>query len=506
MVLMFFLSFCLFACSGERGTGDANEIIPTDVLWIGNPDANRPEPDVEPMPDLSGPETGADTSLDVQGQDAHADASDGCPQPEDVKGDADSGSEPLTDLIHDETSPPVPDLVKDQGFVDAGACGTCPSETPACVDGVCACTGSSCSAGKYCKGGACVPCNNDSHCGPECVSCNSTGQYCNQSGAKCIDCDENHPCAPGKKCVDGACIQCEELGLCGPDCLECSEKMPDCVEGKCVCNDESCGIAHVCENGGCVECTANDPAHCGGECQVCTGDAPHCKAGGCTFCNTPQECGPACQQCGGETPLCKTDGTDCAQCLGSEDCAQGFVCQQNACVPDCQAEGCQSDLNDSGEKCSEAFVVGRLDAQNGMHFDGDTYKDGNEDDLNYVFEHPECWDASYDNFYRLFLRDGESLNVVLEPNDDEFDAMLKIYTGTKCDDDDAGLFQKNDKYLIKCYNDASDGDAESFDYVATSEGWYTVVVDGRQTGDEDDFGEYSVDIKLTCTQANCCCP
>jgi len=127
--------------------------------------------------------------------------------------------------------------------------------------------------------------------------------------------------------------------------------------------------------------------------------------------------------------------------------------------------------------------------------------------LNYFFEKSECWDASYDNFYRIFLMPGEKLSVTATPDDLYFDLMLKIYTGTECDDDKAGWFDKNDKYLLGCYNSGWDDEPESFQYSAAAQGWYTVVVDGRQVGpEEEDWGAYEIQITLTCTQSNCCCP
>ena len=224
------------------------------------------------------------------------------------------------------------------------------------------------------------------------------------------------------------------------------------------------------------------------------------------MCNTADACGEGCQPCGDGTPHCGPGGQQCVQCLDSGDCPAGQICTANACVPDCQVPGCQTDLGPKGKKCKEAYVVGRLDAAQTAHFEGDTDGDGDDDDLNYAFGKSECWDASYDNFYRIYLRAGETLAVVLEPKETEFDAMLKLYTGTECDDDDSGIFQKNDKYLIECWNDGSDEEPESFAYVAGEEGWYTVVVDGRQSGEDSDWGDYALDVTLTCAQANCCCP
>ena len=499
-----FLVVAAHACSGGGGASDTREIVPVDVILIGGDDI--PPVDIQwPQPDLAldlgsdglpADQTGKDHTgdglADVAAQDqAHADGLE-LPHPLDVP--------PAPDV------PQLPDIPADLGFVDAGPCGTCPVETPKCQEGVCVCTGESCSVAFYCKGGQCMACSVDAHCGMECESCSSQGKYCDPVQFKCVGCDDAHPCQPGKSCVDAACVTCEDLGLCGPECVECPATTPDCLADICVCNETSCGAAAVCEGGACVACGPSDPAHCGADCLVCAGDAPHCLDGGCIFCNADAQCGPACEACGGETPLCRPDGVGCVACLADADCQNGDLCTDYSCIPDCQASGCQTDLNDGGKKCSEAFVIGRPEASGIFHHEGDTYGDNNDDDLNYVFEHPECWDASYDHFFRIYLMPGDTIAVNLIPKDNFFDAMLKLYTGTMCDDDDAGLFQSNATYIIQCWNDESDGDPEFFTHAVSEEGWYTIVVDGRQSGDEEDWGEYGIDITLTCSQENCCCP
>lgn len=496
----------LLSCSGGSSPSeDTFEIVPVDVVLFGPQDGVPQEATIE---DALTPELFADS---LPGQDGLAvEAAAELPQPLDVT--VELQSEVLTDITDVTQLPDLPgdlqpDLAVDSGFVDAGTCGQCPVSKPNCQNGVCTCDGESCGLGFYCKGGACVPCNVDLHCGLACESCGAQGKWCAADGAGCVKCDDvAHFCQDGEACIEGECVNCEGLGFCGPQCIQCGEKSPDCVDGVCVCNPESCGVSHVCQDDVCVECTPTDPAHCGGDCLVCAGDTPHCMDGACTFCDTDEQCGPACQSCG-ETQ-CAPDASGCVECLEDGHCADLFICDESFhCVPDCIAPtGCASDLSPSRKKCSEAWVIGRVDAKDGAHLVGDTYQESNDDDLNYFLEHSECWDASYDHFYRIYLLPGETISVLLVPKEQWFDAMLKLYTGTECDENDAGIFSSNDKYLIQCWNDDGDGDPENFSYQVAEEGWYTIVVDGRQSGEDEDWGMYELDITLTCTQDNCCCP
>lgn len=407
---------------------------------------------------------------------------------------------------------PPPDLVvlpdlqlPDMGMVDAGPCGECPAATPDCQNNQCVCNGQSCPGGFYCKGGSCTPCNSDLHCGAQCESCSSMGMYCQYDGSKCVSCDQNHPCPPGNKCINGECQTCEGMGLCGPDCIQCPPGAPLCVNGACECDGSSCGEGAMCVQGACVSCSDNDAAHCGPQCLVCQGGTPHCSGGSCTFCSTDEQCGPDCGACAEPTPYCRPDGSGCAGCLVDGDCEQGFKCKNFTCVENCKAMGCASDLGPTGKKCSTAYVVGRNEAMNTFQHSGDTYQDSNDDDLNYVFDFPECWDASYDNFFRIYLMPGDTITATVVPDDPLFNVMLKLYDGTECDDDNAGIFSANDKYKILCVNNGADNDPESFTWTADKTGWFTVVVDGRQSGEDEDWGLYDFSLKLTCAEANCCC-
>ena len=503
----------LLSCGSGGSEPDLFEIIPVDVVRITPPDV-APGDSGGPEADSAGPDASDIAPVDARGNPDGIGPSDGAGGPDGTgPGDAVAGPDgtvgpDLADLVLPDVVEPPDIQLPDTGMVDAGPCGQCPGATPVCQNGACVCNGTSCPGGFYCKGGQCTACVDDSHCGPLCESCASMGMYCQYDGSKCVVCDTNHPCPPGNKCIDGSCKSCEGLGFCGPDCVQCPPTAPLCVNGACECSGESCGGAALCEGGKCVPCTANDPLHCGPGCLICQEPSPHCGSGICTFCNVDDACGPTCVDCSGATPHCHPDGVGCVACLENTDCAVGFKCKSFACIADCKAQGCTGNLAPSGKKCSDAWVVGRLEAQKTFTKSADTWNGNDDDDLNYFLEHEECWDASYDHHYRIYLMPGDKITVSATPAAAEwdFDLMLKLYTGTECDDDSAGIFSANDKYLVQCWNDAADGKGEGFTFTATAEGWYTVVVDGRLSGSEEmDYGAYTFKLTLTCSEETCCC-
>jgi hypothetical protein len=483
------LCLLLAACGGTPA--DEEDVVYLDVAWSFGKDQEEldsPSPADAPLPADAAPGADAVPGVDtVPGEDAVA--------PEDTVVPADT---------------PVP---LDTHF-DTGPCGGCPADLPNCVAGVCKCTPFSCTDGTYCKGGVCVPCTVDAHCGPGCLSCPSMGQFCVAEGTHCVDCDAGHPCPASQSCIDSVCTPCEDLGFCGPDCLTCPPETPDCAGGACVCNGGSCPQGSACEAGTCVGCTAADPAHCGPDCLVCAGGTPHCLAGACALCDTAAACGPSCQPCAGPAGVCAPGGAGCVECLVDGDCPPGAHCgDAQACVPNCAAQGCATDGAPDADKCSQARIAGRLDAANGgATFTGDTEGESNDDDLAQGWFPPsKCNDDGEDHFYRIWLRPGEILAVQLDVQDNDFDAMLKLYEGTECDENDAGIFDDNDAYLVDCWNGDGEGDDESFVWTADAEGWYTVVVDGRVEYNDDDwppdgdYGPYAITLILTCTDANCCC-
>jgi hypothetical protein len=259
-----------------------------------------------------------------------------------------------------------------------------------------------------------------------------------------------------------------------------------------------------------VACANDDPAHCGPGCAACGGQAPACAGGACTcdatscgdyyacvagaceLCNDAGACGASCAPCGGGSPLCAADGSGCVQCLDDSVCAADEHCQAGSCVPDCQVQGCSTDMAPAGDRCTSPKIVGRTNALSGFLTFGDTTGAGSNDEIG------SCWDAKYDEFYRIWLEVGDTIAVTASPQEFDFDLTLKIYTGTVCD---------SEATLITCQDGASDGKAETYTHAAVVAGWHTIVVDGEMAFDSDyDWGEYSIHVALTCTSANCCCP
>jgi cysteine-rich repeat protein len=193
--------------------------------------------------------------------------------------------------------------------------------------------------------------------------------------------------------------------------------------------------------------------------------------------------------------------------LGGRTCADfGFPAGTLACAScgfdtggclACAAQGCQSNLAPNAKTCSNAREIGRVPASGTAHLTGDTTNAGNNDDLS--SGGAACYDAKYDMFYRIYLMAGDQINVTLDPLDADFDAMMKLYSGTDCAANGSGD-------LIGCYQSAYDGGTESLAFTAVTEGWYTLVVDGRYAFDDDyDYGSYALDVTLSCATAGCCC-
>jgi len=139
-------------------------------------------------------------------------------------------------------------------------------------------------------------------------------------------------------------------------------------------------------------------------------------------------------------------------------------------------------------------------------WDGETSSSqGNNDDIGTFLNGgpTKCWDASYDHFYRIWLRPGDHVTVHMKNKASLFDAMLKFYHGpTKCHIG-SGMGDDN---LVDCYNNNGDGGDEQFSHTATKEGWHYIVVDGRRSFTEDaDWGAYTLTVTLTCAEVGCCC-
>ncbi|MFH1532604.1 MAG: hypothetical protein ABIK09_17910 [Pseudomonadota bacterium] len=469
------LALLLAACGGTPGGGE--DVVYADLGWQFGKDSLEADTAAQPADALPGADT---------------------PAPDDAPVPGDTPA-PVDTLIPDDTPTPADTPTPPDTNFDTGPCGGCPADFPNCVSGVCKCTPFSCVDGTYCKGGGCVTCDVDAHCGPDCTSCSSLGQFCGADGATCLGCDDAHPCSSSQSCIDNVCTPCEALGFCGPDCLTCPAETPACVAGACACSASSCPPEHACDGGVCVPCTASDPGHCGPTCLACGGGTPHCQGGACALCNSAGACGPSCQPCGGALAWCPPDGSGCVECTTDAQCGAMEHCAAGSCVPDCSAQGCTSNLTTSGNKCAQARVIGRTEANvaaGAFQISGDTTNDGDDDNL--PSWGVDCWDAQDDNFYRLWLNTGDQVIIVADPVESDYQLSLKAYQGTGCEDLDN---------LIKCAWDEDDGDPESIIHTAGQDDWVTIVVDGASGfSEEGDWGHYDLAVTLICADSGCCCP
>jgi len=384
------------------------------------------------------------------------------------------------------------------------------------------------------------PCRDDTEC-DDGDACNGVETCDVSTGCRAgtpLECEDDGVACTAESCRDGACVSTPMDGLCDPGlscipgdgCRACVRD-EDCDDGNACNGAETCGELG-CEGGVDVECaddgvactveTCTEPAGAGVSTpmdSLCAGGLS-CVAGrGCAACTDDAECddGVACngvETCGaagcvGGTPVTCGDGIACTvdacvepagtcsftpddgMCAADESCVPGVGCSA------CSAMGCAGGGGD-GEECGSAIVVGRTAAMGGAVFDGDTTGDGDDEDVSSSLG-SDCWDAKYDNFYRVYLVAGDRLDVALDVMESDFDAMLKLYSGTNC----AGGGTDD---LLSCTNDGFDGRDESFSYTAAADGWYTIVVDGRLAFNDDyDWGRYRLTVTLACSDAGCCC-
>ena len=369
----------------------------------------------------------------------------------------------------------VPCLPSDPQHCGA-ACAKCLGETPDCVTGHCVCNSTSCQP-DFCIGGQCQPCDTDDACGPSCAACPIATPHCHD--ATCVQCLVDPDCGAGQWCgAGGACTACGDGDPlhCGAGCAACSGTRPACSGGACTCSGDSCGPGSQCVSGACVGCT------------------------------TPAACGASCLPCQAPTSYCHADG-HCAQCQPANagaDCPAGWACgADGACLDPCAGTpGCFTDTKTpNGTKCSTAWVLGRKQIATGIQVSGDTTDRGDDDDLpsSPVGSGPDCWDANWDDAYKVYLFAGEVVQVTAVPLSPTFTLSLKLYRGTLC----AANWAAD---LVTCQWKAGDGGTETYTYTATADGWVSIVVDGASAfDDEGDWGPYTLSVKLTTTLLGACC-
>ncbi len=153
--------------------------------------------------------------------------------------------------------------------------------------------------------------------------------------------------------------------------------------------------------------------------------------------------------------------------------------------PACQIGGCETDVTTAGNNCTNAYVIGRPNAQTGFGHQGSTVGAGNDSD----FTQAACGDSGPDRFYRIYLKVGEQLWANINPDPAAFDVTFGLYRGAGCETP------------VTCVdNDVSGTTPDSMPYQAVEEGWHVLVVDGRGTQ-----GSYSLVVTLDCHEDDCCC-
>jgi hypothetical protein len=164
--------------------------------------------------------------------------------------------------------------------------------------------------------------------------------------AQCISDDTgNMGCEEYHMCIDSVCRPCGDNSHCGPLCQPCEGSTPVCdtgdledmvdnIESRCVCTEESCAEATLCDisEGICRACIDDD--HCGLECKKCEGEKSHCTevdgVGEC-WCKIDDTTGlDSCNPDGSSGLRCNTDTGDCEECIKDDAC--GLAC--GACIED----------------------------------------------------------------------------------------------------------------------------------------------------------------------------
>src|SRR5262245_25518516 len=276
-----------------------------------------------------------------------------------------------------------------------------------CVNGKCvACAvQADCPAGQWCNNATCVPCGDDQHCGPSCLNCTQTGQFCNAASTACIACVIDSQCGAGQYCNAGTCAACNTPQHCGAGCVACSGTTPACNGSACVCSGGSCGPYNQCTGGVCAECSTD--ASCGMNCTACAAPTPRCLDQGMT--------------------------SACVQCLTNADCMAPTVCTNHACVAGCPlpVDACMTGVQDR-KGCANARILGRSTAGTpaGYTASPTTFAASN------LMDAAGCDDSGNDHSYRIFMRQGESITVSLSTGAEclgaSWFATLKFYTNAGC--------------------------------------------------------------------------
>lgn len=165
---------------------------------------------------------------------------------------------------------------------------------------------------------------------------------------------------------------------------------------------------------------------------------------------------------------CGDDG--CGGTCGS--CTAPAICDASGrCVgPICPVQGCTTGTH-SRDRCANARVIGRATAaaSSGYTIRDDTCHASHRDDTS-------CWDAGADQFYRIFLRAGERIDVHIDIgwacpacSSSWWYSTFQIYGSADSTDTTCATRLVCEESIDDSFNDA---------FTATEDRWYMLVVDG----------------------------
>jgi hypothetical protein len=345
------------------------------------------------------------------------------------------------------------------------------------------CTGLECGPDPVCglSCGVCTPpdtCSDEGQCVPPCVP-DCTGLECGPDPVCGESCGE---CEPGDTCEDGVCVtpcvpncagrECGPDPACGESCGFCTLPETCNSAGRCVCVPDcsavECGPDPICSIS-CGDCTPPEICNSAGMC-VCV---PDC---------TGLECGP--------DPVCSVS---CGACTDPEECNAEGRCEVPGCPP--PVESCTTGTQNR-RGCSGARIIGRTAAGTGSGYSisDDTCYAWNE------FDYSDCYDAGYDHAYRIYMLEGETIHITVDPWYDcawEFwwDMTLHVITSA------AGCYDMDCTNRVLCHRYISS--EFNYDHTATQDGWVVIVVDGSTAFDDE--GDYDFAVRLDCRDPGCGC-
>jgi len=306
--------------------------------------------------------------------------------------------------------------------------------SPSCTDGNDCTYAETCNGSGQCTGGTTVTCPANTTCAS--YSCNGTASCdmtpINISGS----CDDGQPCSYGETCnASGFCtggtpISCQSTTCVTRSCngtSTCSESYPSSIP----CDDgDFCTSGETCNGSG--GCTGGTPNHsCGdGTCQTACGEDSD---------NCPADCEAVCTM---PSVACTGDGAN----------MQG---------------------------CANARIIGRsqLDDRDGYY----TYSRNDTTDGSNDFE-GSCHTAGKDHAYRIWLNQGEELEVRLMPDDDGYDdPSMHVYRSA------AGCEAQTCDIQMHC-DEVDNYNWDEYIFTAPQMGWYTTVMDDEYSGRTTYYG------------------